>query len=135
MCLASRDVAVSDLVVMKKYSHLKTRQNLHFASGSFGRCHFHRSRFYPEAENRRHWLTEAGETRAFDRYQSGHRSGGHPTNFASWMTQSKYHHLLFEKDLDSADSADAVAVLASLLGVTVADVEQGFVERLVDSPI
>lgn len=43
--------------------------------------------------------------------------------------------MLFEKDLDSADSADAVAGLASLLGVTVADVEQGSVERLVDSPI
>ena len=80
-------------------------------------------------------MTEAGETRAFDRCQSGHRSGGHPANFASWMTQSKYHHSLFEKYLDSADSADAVAVLASLLGVTVADVEQGSVERLVDSPI
>lgn len=50
------------------------------------------------------------------------------------MMQSICHHFLSETDLDFADSADAVAVLANLLGVTVADAEQGSAERLVDSP-
>ena len=120
---------------MKSYSHLKIRRNLRFASCFFDHCHSHPSRSCPEAENHRHWLTEADETPAFDRFPSGHRSGDHPASFANWMMQSKYHHFLFETDPDFADSADAVAVLATLLGVTVADVEQGSAERLVDSPI
>lgn len=50
------------------------------------------------------------------------------------MMQSTGHHFLSETAPDFADSADAVAVLANLLDVTVADAEQGFAERLVDSP-
>lgn len=51
------------------------------------------------------------------------------------MKQSKFHHYLSEIDPDSADSADAVAVLESLLDVMVADAGQGFAEQLFDSPI
>ena len=51
------------------------------------------------------------------------------------MKQSKCHHSLSETDPDSADFADAVAVLESLLDVAVADAEQGSAEQLFDSPI
>ena len=51
------------------------------------------------------------------------------------MKQSKCHHYLSEIDPDSADLADAVAVLESLLDVTVADAEQGSAAQLFDSPI
>ena len=51
------------------------------------------------------------------------------------MKQGKCHHYLSEIDPDSVDFADAVAVLESLLDVTVADAEQGFAEQLFDSPI
>ncbi len=48
------------------------------------------------------------------------------------MMQNKLHHSLFATD---PGSADAAAVLASLLDVTAADAEQGSAERLADSPI
>ena len=71
----------------------------------------------------------------FDQFQSGHRSDDHPASFANWLMQSKCHRCLSETGPDSADSADADAVLVSSLDVTVADAEQGSAERLVDSPI
>ncbi len=72
---------------------------------------------------------------AFDQFHSGHRSDDHPANFANWRMQSRCHHYLFEIDPDFADLVGAVAVLASLQGVTVAAAGQGFAVRLVDSPI
>lgn len=51
------------------------------------------------------------------------------------MMQNTCHHSLYETDLDFAESADAVAVLANLLNVIVADAGQESAERLVDSPI
>ena len=123
---------VFDLVVMRKCSHSETRRNLRFASCSYDRCHFHPYHSYPEAETHRHWLTEAGETPEFDPFQSDHCSDDRPASFVSWMMQSKSPRFLFEADLDSAE---AVAVLARLLDVTVADAEQGSAERLVDLPI
>lgn len=73
----------------------------------------------------------------FDRFRSGHRSDDHPVSFANWMMQSKCHRSLSETetDPDLADSADAVAALANLLDVTVADAGRESAERLVDSPI
>lgn len=123
-----------DLVVMKKYSRLKIRQNLRSASCSFGRCRFHRCHSYAKAEIRRRWLTEAGEKLTSDQFQSGHRSDDHPANFANWMRQSTFRHSLSEIDPDFADWLDAVAVLASLLSVTVGVAGQAFAERRADSP-
>lgn len=125
---------VFDLVVTRKYWRLEIRQNLHSASCSFDHCHFHRYHFYPKAENHRHWLTEAGETPTFDRFHSGHHSDDHPANFADSMLQSICHHFLSETDPDFAGLADAVAVLANLLDVTVEDAGQESAERLVDLP-
>ena len=126
---------VFDLVLMRNYSHLKIRQNLHFASCSFGRCHFHQFHSYREEGNRRHWLAEAAELTAFDRFLSGHRIDDHLESSASLMKASRCHHSLFETDPDSVDSADAVAALESQLDVTVAGAEQGFAVQLVDWPI
>ena len=86
-------------------------------------------------ESRRHWLTEAGETPVFDQFHSDHRSDDHPANVVNWMMQNTCHHSLSETDLDFAESADAVAVHAKILNVTVADAGQESAERLVDLPI
>ena len=126
---------IFDLVVTRMSSHSKIRQILHSATCSSGRCHFHRYHSYPEAESRRHWLAEAGETPAFDRFQSDYRSDDHPANFANWLMQSICRHSLSEADPDSVGFVDAAAVLASLLDVTVADAERESAERLVDLPI
>ena len=85
-------------------------------------------------EIHQHWLAEAGETLVFAQFHSDYHSDDHPANSANWMMQSICHHFLSETDLDFVDSADAVAVFANLLDVTVADAEQGSAERLVDSP-
>ena len=108
---------------------------LDFASCFFGRCHPHRYHSYQEGEIHRHWLAEAAELTASDWFLSGHRSDDHPGSSANWMKQSKCHHYLSEIDPDSADFADAVAVLENLLDVAVADAEQGSAEQLFDSPI
>lgn len=133
--LVSRGVFVSDLVVMRKYLHLKIRRNLHSASCSFGRCRFHPYRSCLKAETHLHWLAQAGEMLAFDLFHPARHSDDHPGSFANWMMQNTYHHSLFETDPDLSDLADAVAVLASLLDVTAADAGQESAERLVDSPI
>lgn len=70
----------------------------------------------------------------FDQSHSGHRSDDHLANFANWMMQSTCHRSLSETDPDFAEWADAVAVLASLLDVTVGDAGQESAERRVDSP-
>lgn len=125
---------VFDLEVMRKYSRWDIRPNLHSASCSVGHYRYHRYHSYPEGESHQHWLAEAGETLAFDQSDSGHHSDDHPASSANWMMQSKCHRFPSETDPDFADLADAVAALASLLGVAVADVGQASAERLVDSP-
>ena len=79
-------------------------------------------------------MTEAGETPVFDQFHSGRRSGDRPANFANLMMQSTCHHSLSETGLDFADWKDAVAVLESLLDVTVGDAGQESAARRVDLP-
>ena len=68
----------------------------------------------------------------FDPLRSDHRSDDRPASFVGWMMGNKFHHCLSETD---PDSADAAAVLVSLLDVIVADAARGSAEQLVDSPI
>ena len=135
MYLASRGVIAVDLVVVRKHSHLKIHRTLHFASCFFARRHFHRYHSCLKEEIHRHWLAEAVELTVIGRSRSGLRSDDHLESFANWMKESRSHHCLSGTDPGFAGFADAVAVLESLLDVTVVDAEQGSAEQLVDSPI